>query len=364
MLNSPVTSTFKFFAFLALLSLCAYGLYGAALYHVRSEVQDTLLSHFKDNDAFKYRRLSVRDGEVTLFGVSLDKDEFKTIERISLSYDPIAYLREGEIESITMLRPNFTIHIDDFSTESAIALPPALAPVIKIEQGQINFLGSILRDVIMSYDAVLNSLPDGGFSVQSEYKATQPHLSFAGQVHGTLTTNDKAQSNLVFSLDDLKIQNKDIHIRRSNGQLTIEGHGLRYGDLSMLAEINAGAARFYGFEWMNANMTFNGTMSDFTLQLTGKGDSNGETEFTYLSEKKENEYTHQGRLYSPNGQKFFQFLNRNDISVFHPDDQPHIYDMDQIHIDFSLRPLTRTLHYDVLSNEGQSLVAREIILSR
>jgi len=366
MQNLRVTSIFKSLAALLFLGIIVgVGIF-AFRFYVREEAKALLVHSVEETglEHFTYRRLTYQGDQLILFGVSLDEDQFHTIERVTLSYTPWHLLQEGRFQSLTLLKPSVTLHWDDLARAKDFPLPALPLDRVEVDDGEISFLTPAQGVFLFEYDALLETQEDG-YLLSGQYQSPQPDFAVHGSLRGSLLYDQ--DSLITVSLEGLEYESKDLKLSRSNGEMQalINRDDLAQSEVSL--EMLAGQALLYGFPWSNTNISaqYNADgKQNLALLVSGKAPNDPATEFTYSYERSGEEIQNSGTLYSEDGSAFYQYLNRSNVFILDPDDQPLIYEMESIEIPFEFQPGERLFTYHLQKNETATPITREVILPK
>lgn len=144
---------------LALLVAGYYALLSLAQKKALEHVSAYLSSH--DAEHFSYRRASFQAGEVILYGLSFDEHGFNTIDRVTVSYDPIEFLLDQKVKSATLLHPVITLESSEILGGSRLSYTDLPVDLLTIETGEINFLTKVFGGVIVNYEANIKRQSEG-----------------------------------------------------------------------------------------------------------------------------------------------------------------------------------------------------------
>ncbi len=340
------------------------GGYSALLSLAQNRVVEATLAYLSSYDAenFSYRRISFQSGEVILYGLSFDEHGFNTIDRVTISYAPFEFLRDKTIQTATLLHPVVTLESSEIMEGSGISYSDIPVEFLQIEKGEVNFLTQIFGGIIVNYSANVKKQSDGVL-LTAQYSSGQPHMKFSGSLQGAILAT--RTSEIQIALDGVEINTTDIHIRRSNGDIRLTLNPDNYLESAVQFQAIAGAARLYGYPWVNSTFSVEGTRHDFRFFSAGKTTDKAQAEFTYSFEKNnEGIVQSSGSVFSAHGDAFYRYIIRNNPDLLHPDDQPQLMGMDTVDLNFEIYPLKRLLVYYLPEERGKGVRRREILFSQ
>lgn len=356
-----MTLTFRLVLVLILLGGIAAGGYYGALFYAAQKVQDQVLSylHGQNFEQFSYRRIAHGDSSLILYGVSFDAHDFYTVDRITVAYDPFDLLLENTLSSVALKRPAVTLEARDIEKIKPSTLSSFPVDTVLIEEGEINFLAGGFGDLILLYDADVQK-QDDGLHLTARYKSGQPHIKLSGNFQGSVYF-DKP-SDISLTLDGVVIEGDNIQIKRSNGAVDLRLSPDNLLKSNVLMQLTAGSSTLFNFPWVNTNYSFEGNVYEHQLLISGKAADSKDTEFSYTYKTGSEASVNNGTVFSSSGKEFYRYLNRSSLYIIAPDDQPRLFDMGEVEMDFEFFPSQRTLIYYLPNKKGKAPLRREVII--
>ncbi len=242
-------------------------------------------------------------------GVSLDKEDFSTIEYILITFNPAALVLSKEINNIQIIGLNLTGELSN-NAELTIAgwhkekFNPATTfkkpAVLEIKKGSLSLFTPQFGGVSIAVNLQART-KNKNIELQGTLKSQQKYIGFDAKLSGYITPQNIVQST--FEIESAKFELPHIKASRINGDVKLSLAPNQ--NIEILSKIEAGGLSLYGSPWRNASATFEKSNNISQTFLGAK--SLGENGLD-LSLEIQPSGALTGLLFAPNINSFLEYL--------------------------------------------------------
>lgn len=245
---------FRLIIFLSLIfgSLCL----GGAFWYVPNKIESGIIQSLNrlGFETVAIKRIVREHGKLVLTGISLDRNGFNGIERITVAYDPFrALFNGGKADAIVVdkihLTGDFkaprTIHIDGWTPGAALykTLTHFPAESLRIENGDIDLLSETFGGIKIEYQGQIQRTENGDAKIRGALKSAQKKLEFRSKIDGSLTASGNLE--LIANATQIQLETDAIKISRAGGEINLVIFTRSPPEISV--QINAGSVLWKDF---------------------------------------------------------------------------------------------------------------------
>lgn len=295
---------------LALASLLALGTF---LYVVPSRIEAALTrilqDSFQASGTIRYGSIERKFAAIKFNDIRLDADGFNTIGEMRIHYNPIAYLRTGQLGKIRLSSVELTYsrNLKDIlpvlQTAIKTPAPPWLLSfeTLEISGLHVNLLTTNMGALRINMDGIVRSGDDGNKSLQFSAKSAQKH--FAGQIDIAAQIDRAGAWHADINLNKGRYDDTDIKSSRISGALTVDT-GLEKSFSK--AELNIGLFKYGRYGFNEVALSGEWGMDDLQIIASGRAQKFEQIEFglNYSASTPDNIT---GTIYTPSLPDLLQF---------------------------------------------------------
>lgn len=271
-----------------------------------------------ENTKFGYHELGSikrRGSTVIIENISMDEDNFNTIESIEARYRFFPLIILGNIDKLTINKPSLTISTNkdiihqtpkDLIKQIQFDASPAFKiGVIDVIDGSLDILTAEWGGFHFDFDVQIRAVEKDIRAITANLKSNQKQFSTHYQASGEI--NRKTGWNLDLTMERTRLDLDDIQISRATGSTTISGSEKGY---FANGEFNIGGFKIGEFAWSDIAATFEQSDDNFQWVIAGNALGNKDIEFG-LNYNQKDALNIYGTMYTKRLADLFQYLNND-----------------------------------------------------
>ena len=240
----------------------------------RQVTQSLSILGFKD---ISYAQKIESSGKIVFKDLSLDKDGYSKIQRITVTYSTFAFMTNGRrAKSFEIDKMNLTAemkkdgHFDisgwdnDGSLTTILTLIPA--QTVMIDHGSIDMLSERFGGIKLKFDAQINKTDGRPSQIRGRITSVQKKLSFDAKIDGTLSPYGELA--IKGPVQGIQISTDNYEIKRFNANMTLQAAPKVTPHITLEGE--AGSVLWQGMPLGEVNLSYDGSVENFNLAAEGK----------------------------------------------------------------------------------------------
>lgn len=265
---------------------------------------------------------TVRANQITYNDILLDPDGFSQIKRLTITYDPVEFLLEGNVKSLSIsgldltgeIMGNGAIAIAGWQTEQA-DLTQFLQRFSEtnITDSTLSLLTDSIGGLSLSYAFQIRHIDGDLISLQGDMTSKQKNIGFLAKLEGLI--KNEHDWHVTADIEQGKLDLGHVRSSRSSGGFKIIRTPENTHPL-ILGEFQAGGLALYNFPLHNINGSIKGSLDNLEILTDAKALSQEHTELTLTITKKirktgQTQYEATGKIHSPDLSTLLEYIQKH-----------------------------------------------------
>lgn len=332
--------------FLVLLS-CAGGAGYLGYWYIPQKIEKQVTENLQHLGfgTITFKEKSSTGGKVVIQKLSLDKENYSSIESVTVLYSTIGFLMNGgRAESLIIKDMHLTgeiskdgdITISGWDDKTPLPKILALIPAanLVLESGSIDLLSAELGGLKIDYDIQVQYNAYKPIDIRGRLSSAQRKLGFEAKIDGKLDHNGQFSVNA--AMEQIQLHLDDIEIKRCNAKATLTS--THENPFNVHLEGDAGAIVWQNMPLREVKLTYENSGENYNIYAEGRTIGAQNVEFTSNINHVDNITSYEATLSPKNAQDLIAYLQANRFFPKNPNFPALVLGIEQpvISIDTSL----------------------------